>query len=274
MTSMSSQLSGLQPEPVLVGRRLVGDTGVQRVGTWPYPTRQVGISAGSDHACGLTQAGAALCWGAGGCGQTNVPPGYTFATITAGTDHSCGLTFSGEAVCWGGCNAGWPTQANETWTMLVAGWYHTCGVKASGEAQCFGPASGSCDFFGRWVCGQTNVPTLPSGVTWTQISVGRSHVCGIKSNREAQCWGGAWNTGYYARTVPSWTLPGTINGQARNVDFWVQISAGSDHNCGVLWHPNWGYEGLWRAARDLNRGDFSACAEVCAFDSLARQLGQ
>ena len=70
---MSSQLSGLQPEPVLVGRRLVGDTGVQRVGAWPYPTRQVGISAGSDH---------------------------TWASIVAGRVFTCGVNNLGEGYCW------------------------------------------------------------------------------------------------------------------------------------------------------------------------------
>ena len=71
------------------------------------------ISAGADHTCGLSPAGAAYCWGHGGHGRLGtgdtayhlvpepVAGGFTFTDITAGADHTCGLTPAGAAYCWG-----------------------------------------------------------------------------------------------------------------------------------------------------------------------------
>ena len=91
----------------------------------------VALTAGRDHTCGLTAAGAAWCWGAGESGQlgTGTPPtercgltpcmhvpaavsgshvfrvpaaeGRIFAAISAGLSHVCALTTDGTAWCWG-----------------------------------------------------------------------------------------------------------------------------------------------------------------------------
>ena len=83
------------------------------------PTAVVGevefetISVRMNHACGLTAAGVAYCWGYNDTGQlgtgsatstsTPVPiaGGLTFSLISAGTDHACGLTPDQVAYCWG-----------------------------------------------------------------------------------------------------------------------------------------------------------------------------
>ena len=71
------------------------------------------VSAGSEHSCGVTTAGAAYCWGLNGTGQlgdgtnaiSNVPVavlgGLTFQLVSAGVAHSCGVTTDGPAYCWG-----------------------------------------------------------------------------------------------------------------------------------------------------------------------------
>ena len=71
------------------------------------------VSAGIDHSCGVTTAGAAYCWGSnfqGALGDGNaeigsdtpvlVQGGHTFTAVSAGL-HTCGVTTAGAAYCWG-----------------------------------------------------------------------------------------------------------------------------------------------------------------------------
>jgi alpha-tubulin suppressor-like RCC1 family protein len=70
------------------------------------------ISTGQFHACGLTTAGAAYCWGQnnyqfgdGGSESSSVPVavkgGHMFSTLEVGRDFSCGITNATTSVCWG-----------------------------------------------------------------------------------------------------------------------------------------------------------------------------
>lgn len=72
------------------------------------------ITAGISHACGLTQSGAAFCWGSDidgnlgdgptvsrGIGPVSVAGNLTFGVLSAGAYHTCGITTGGEAYCWG-----------------------------------------------------------------------------------------------------------------------------------------------------------------------------
>ncbi len=71
------------------------------------------VSAGLQHTCGVTTAGAAYCWGGDSTGQLGdgtrlsrfspvlVLGGLSFAVVSAGSAHTCGVTTAGAAYCWG-----------------------------------------------------------------------------------------------------------------------------------------------------------------------------
>jgi alpha-tubulin suppressor-like RCC1 family protein len=79
--------------------------------------RWASVSVGQFHACAVTPAGVAYCWGSNvtgalgimtgdGTTPTAVAGGLTFASVNAGVLHSCGVTVAGVAYCWGDNVAG------------------------------------------------------------------------------------------------------------------------------------------------------------------------
>jgi alpha-tubulin suppressor-like RCC1 family protein len=126
--------------------------------------REVRTTGHSGHVCGITPQDALYCWGQMlvtmdaiatiGLTPQLFLPGKPVLTVTAGLTHDCALDDTGQAFCWGD---------------------HDYNVRGTG-----GPVAHSYDFIPNAVAG---------GFTFTAISAGTTHTCGLESGGEALCWG-------------------------------------------------------------------------------------
>ena len=184
-----STTASATPVAVLGGQRFVQIT----AGISPYF---------GEHTCGLTDGGAAYCWGDGHLGQLGngrgdtdtsaysgsltpvaVSGGLTFMSLSAGLDHTCGLTGDGTAYCWGnlswGALPGWPGAAAAQVCVISKGEFYT---------RCF-----------------TQPVLVSSDLTFKALSSGSLGECGLTDGGVAYCWGDDYPS---ADTWPLLAVPG------------------------------------------------------------------
>lgn len=174
------------------------------------------ISAGADHACVLTDAGAVQCWGSNRDGQLGAGPIPTSSTaqgviglangvaaVIAGTNHTCALLLTGKAKCWGKnltgqlgnmntVNRNGPTDVlgiEESIQSLALGVGHTCALSDAGGVRCWGKNE-----YGQLGDGSLKNRNTPVGVAGLSsgvsgIASGGSHTCAITIEGGVKCWG-------------------------------------------------------------------------------------
>lgn len=217
------------------------------------------FDGGSTHACGVTQAGQAWCWGRDSFGQlgdnsyVNSPVAVatsqgalSFSQIAAGDAHTCALTSSGAPYCWGhnadgrvGDSTAMNTRptpvavyGGHTFSSITAGEAHTCGLTSGGQAYCWG--ANNYGQLGNNSSSFSRIPVAvqqPAGVTFFQITGGKWHTCGLALGGQAYCWGyggfGALGGGFsFGDSIPQ------AVSQPAGVTF-ASISSGFEHTCAL-----------------------------------------
>ena len=177
--------------------------------------------------------------------------GLALSVISAGNWHTCGLTRTGEAYCWGS-NIDAQLGDGKTDTLsyhlepiqvsgilafdsISAGGYHTCALTPAGKAYCWGLNHGAR--LGLAGYGRPNPyfrhrsePTAVAGdLTFTSISAGEAHTCGVTTNGAAYCWGYNLTGQHGEGTYATHSAPFPVSGELS----FASISSGADHTCGI-----------------------------------------
>jgi alpha-tubulin suppressor-like RCC1 family protein len=221
------------------------------------PAPVLAISAGDDHTCALTHAGAVLCWGndiAGQLGNNSftaspVPVGVVglssgVVAVSAGGDHTCAFTAAGAVKCWGDDFFGqlgddshvagpFPVDVvglSSGVAAVAAGEWHTCALTAAGAALCWGYNEtgqlGDGSFTDSPV--PVDVVGLTSGVL--AVAAGHTHTCALTHAGAVKCWEDDYADELGDNSLTNSPVPVDPVGLSSAV---VAVSAGNQQTCAL-----------------------------------------
>lgn len=219
------------------------------------------VSAGTDHACGITADGSTRCWGDDSYGQLGdgqsihcpsldawsvlpvAVPGLQSNTrlIAAGGNFSCAITDTGAAKCWGaipqsgdgncspfvGGAFDIPGDYSDA-AQLVAGRASACVRRTSGEVLCWGVNQEGV--IGDGTMAPTRPPTLVSNLgAASDLSLAGDRACAIVGGG-VKCWGAVSGVRMGDGTVESTSTPTAVSG----ITDAITVRTASDHTCALV----------------------------------------
>jgi hypothetical protein len=192
------------------------------------------VSAGRSRSCGLTQGGAAYCWGADlpgaagtclngtRCTEQPLPyePSRRFRTLDVGSRVTCGVTMQGEALCtrvlngdrWWELGPMQPVRAGARARQVAAfaDWpsWNVCVVDEAGAAWCRGSNRtaqlGTGTPPARGVDAVDSLARVAGAAAFTRVVPHDGWMCGVDAAGRAFCWGvRAWREHYGADPPPA-----------------------------------------------------------------------
>lgn len=223
------------------------------------PAGIAAITAGANHNCAATRAGAVWCWGAGTSSQLGDGNAATSGTpvavtglsgaataIAAGGDHTCALVADGTVWCWGANAHGQLGDGTTTsratatqvavlggMTAIAAGTTHTCGLDASGAVWCWG-SNGHGELGGADTSDQTTAVNAAGLSGQTAITAGNGHSCSIDATGGAWCWGAGGNGRLGNGDTADQTAPVAMAGLPEQIStFRLETNQGPSYTAGA-----------------------------------------
>ena len=171
--------------------------------------------------------------------------GLLFSHISAGANHACGVTIDHTVYCWGLNTAGQlgtgdtassptplPVAGHLSFDSVSAGWDHSCGGTPNGVAYCWGNNK-----FGQLGDGTRDASRVPKSVEqihdFVSVSAGGRHSCGVSARGTIYCWGDNFHsqlgrTGIEASRLGSWVPVSQFAGHR-----FIAVTAGGFHTCAL-----------------------------------------
>jgi alpha-tubulin suppressor-like RCC1 family protein len=114
---------------------------------------------------------------------------------------------------------------------VSAGGSHTCGVTSYGQAFCWG--QNSFGELGKGSTGDSSSVPVPvsAGLTFTSVSAGLNHTCGVTKGGQALCWG---RTSRANSAAPSSANASNVPVPVFGALTFAAVSAGDRYTCGVV----------------------------------------
>jgi alpha-tubulin suppressor-like RCC1 family protein len=221
------------------------------------------LSAGDNHTCRVSAAGAVSCWGNNDDGELGdgttinrrlpvVASGITAAAVSAASRHTCALlaagvsSTAGSVTCWGWNGVGQlgnGTKTSSPTPVPVAGITDATAVSAGGAfftsytCALLGNRSVSCwggnhdGELGNGSKADSSIPVRVKGIsTAVQISAGLRHSCALLTSGAVRCWGWGVFDQLGNGTKHSSSAPVRVKG----ISAAIQVSAGGSHSCALL----------------------------------------